>query len=126
MPFDASKFVNPGQFADYSSYSGMGGDQQMKSLKQVAAEALGAPSAGGSDPDQAQTQGIIPPSSMSGIISQQFDKAIAPIQQKASNISNAWDQASQGNGVAAYNAYRGVAQPASQQNVINEHYGVQQ
>jgi len=101
MPFDPNKFINPGQFGDYSSYSGMGGDQQMKSVKQVAAEFLGVPAAGGATPDQVS----------------------APVQQKFTNISNAATQFGQGNFAQGVNAYRGY-QP--QPSVINQHYGVDQ
>ncbi len=140
MPFNPHKFINPGQFSDYSSYSGMGGDQQMKSVKQVLAEAAGVPALGGETPAQA-TGPVAPPQSFGEMATQQFNQAVAPIQQKATNISNAWDQASQGNGVAAVNAYRGFAtpqastspyaQPSTQPyaqpnpNVINQHYGVE-
>lgn len=136
MPFDPNKFINPGQFGDYSSYSGMGGDQQMKSVKQVLAEAAGVPAAGGQTPPQASIPAV-PPQSFGEMATQQFNQAVAPMQQKATNISNAFDQASQGNGVAAVNAYRGFspAQPPTQPNtqpysqpnpnVINQHYGVE-
>ncbi len=137
MPFDPNKFINPGQFADYSSYSGMGGDnQQMKSVKQVMAEAAGIPAAGGQTPPQASAP-VAPPQSFGEMATQQFNQAIAPIQQKATNVSNAFDQASQGNAVGAVNAYRGFspAQPPTQPNtqpysqpnpnVINQHYGVE-
>lgn len=137
MPFDPNKFINPGQFGDYSSYSGMGGDQQMKSVKQVLAEAAGVPAAGGQTSPQASIPAV-PPQSFGEMATQQFNQAVAPMQQKATNISNAFDQASQGNGVAAVNAYRGFspAQPPTQPNtqpysqpnpnVINQHYGVEQ
>lgn len=128
MPFDPNKFINPGQFGDYSSYSGMGGDQQMKSVKQVLAEAAGVPALGGDTPAQVSAPAV-PPQSFGEMATQQFNQAIAPVQQKATNISNAWDQAVQGNGMAAVNAYRGIApaQPYSQPNpnVINQHYGVE-
>jgi hypothetical protein len=137
MPFDPNKFINAGQFGDYSSYSGMGGDQQMKSVRQVLAEAAGVPAAGGVTPDQVSAP-VAPPQSFGEMATQQFNQAIAPIQKKATNISNAFDQASQGNGVAAVNAYRGFSptqpttqpntQPYSQptSNLINQHYGVEE
>jgi len=143
MPFDANKFVNAGQFGDYSSYSGMGGDQQMKSVKEVAAQAalasLTGGASGGASIGGAPSAAVAPPQSFGEMATQQFNQAIAPIQQKATNISNAFDQASQGNGVAAVNAYRGFSptqpntqpysqpntQPFSQPNVINQHYGVE-
>ena len=130
MPFDPNKFINPGQFADYSSYSGMGGDQQMKSVKQVMAEAVGVPAAGGETPPQVSGP-VAPPQSFGEMATQLFNQAVAPIQQKATNISNAWDQASQGNGMAAVNAYRGFSpaqpsvQPYKQPSVIDQHYGVE-
>ena len=122
MPFDPNKFVNPGQFGDYSSYSGMGGDQQMKSVKQVAAEALGVPAAGGATPDQVSAP-VAPPQSLGEMATQQFNQAVAPIQQKFTNISNAATQFGQGNFAQGVNAYRGY-QP--QPSVINQHYGVDQ
>lgn len=107
MPFDPSKFINPGQFADYSSYSGMGGDQQMKSIKQVVAESAGIPAAGGVTPPQAP---MVPPQTFGEMATQQFNQAVAPIQQKFNSA------------VQSVNAYRGyVPQP----NVINQHYGVE-
>ena len=121
MPFDPSKFVNPGQFGDYSSYSGMGGDnQQMKSVKQIAAEAVGIPAAGGATPDQTSAP-VAPPQSFSEMATQQFNQAVAPVQQKFTNISNAATQFGQGNFAQGVNAYRGY-QP--QPSVINQHYGV--
>lgn len=122
MPFDPNKFINPAQFADYSSYSGMGGDQQMKSLKQVAAEAAGVPAAGGATPEQSSAP-VAPPQSFGEMATQQFNQAIAPVQQKFTNISNAATQFGQGNFTQGVNAYRGY-QP--QPNVINQHYGVEQ
>ena len=141
MPFDANKFINAGQFGDYSSYSGMGGDQQMKSVKEVAAQAalasLTAGAAGDASIGGAPNAAAVPPQSFGEMATQQFNQAIAPTQQKATNFSNAFDQASQGNAVGAVNAYRGFspAQPPTQPNtqpysqpnpnVINQHYGVE-
>lgn len=126
MPFDPNKFINPGQFGDYSSYSGMGGDQQMKSVKQVLAEAAGVPGAGGETPPQASIPAV-PPQSFGEMASQQMSQAVAPVQQKFTNASNAASQFGQGNFVQGINAYRGysVPQPQPQPSIINQHYGVE-
>jgi hypothetical protein len=127
MPFDPNKFINPGQFSDYSSYSGMGGDnQQMKSLKQVAAEAVGVPAAGGPTPDQVSAP-VAPPQTIGEMATQQFNQAVAPVQQKFTNVSNAATQFGQGNFAQGVNAYRGYAPatPQPQPSVINQHYGVE-
>lgn len=105
MPFNPSAFVNTGQFSDYSSMSGLSNTDQMKSLKQVAAEAMMMPQAGGPTPDQVAPSGSSPPpTTFGGAISQQFDKAIAPITNTANKIQGAFNQASQGN---IYNAVTG-------------------
>lgn len=123
MPFDPNKFINPGQFADYSSYSGMGGDnQQMKSLKQVAAESAGVPAAGGPMPNQAP---VMPPQTFGEMATQQFNQAVAPVQQRFTNVSNAATKFGQGNFTQGVNAYRGYATSTPQPNVINQHYGVE-
>jgi hypothetical protein len=126
MPFDPNKFINPGQFADYSSYSGMGGDQQMKSIRQVAAESVGVPAAGGATPDQASVP-VAPPQTIGEMATQQFNQAVAPVQQKFTNVSNAATQFGQGNFSQGVNAYRGYAPatPQPQPSVINQHYGVE-
>jgi hypothetical protein len=114
MPFNPSTFVNPGQFSDYSSYSGMGGTDQMKSLKQVAQQALGvAPDA---NPDQAPAGGV-PPQSFSEFATQ----AVAPVMNTFNNLSNRANQASQGN---IFNAVTGQ-KPATQQQVASQPFNYQ-
>lgn len=141
MPFNPNKFVNPGQFGDYSSYSGLGADDQMKSVKQVAAQALLAAATGGAgagaggaealgagaDAMGAQAAGAVPPPQTFGeMATQQVNQAIAPIQQKFTNVSNAASQFGQGNFAQGVNAYRGYTSPQpSQPNIINQHYGVE-
>lgn len=113
MAFDLNKFINPGQFSDYSSYSGMGGDnQQMKSLKQVAAEYSGMPAAGGA----------VPPPASDSNIPQSFDsfmkQAVAPVTNTINGLQNRFNQASQGN---VFNAVTGQNPTAKQQTVGEQH-----
>lgn len=122
MPFNPQTFINPGQFGDYSSYMGIGKDDQMKSLKQIAAQAVGVPAAGGETPAQAPTAPVAPPQTLGDMFTQQVSQAVAPIQQKFTNVSNAASQFGQGNFAQGVNAYRGY-QP--QPSIINQHYGVE-
>lgn len=124
MPFSPNKFVNPGQFGDYSSYSGLGADDQMKSIKQVMAAAFGMPGAGGATPDQV-SEPAVPPQSFSEAADFIGQRMVAPIK----NMANRFDQASQGN---IYNALSGqkpvapkqttqqVAQPFSYQSAVEQ------
>jgi hypothetical protein len=113
MPFDLNKFINPGQFADYSTYSGMGGDnQQMKSLRQVAAESAGIPAAGGAIPPPASTAGV--PQSFDSLMKQ----AVAPVTNTITGLQNRFNQASQGN---VFNAVTGQNPTAKQQPVGEQH-----
>jgi hypothetical protein len=92
----------------------MGGDsQQMKSLKEIAAASVGV----------APQAPVAPPQSFGEMVTQQFDQAVAPMQQKFANVSNAVNQFGQGNFTQGVNAYRGYM---PQPSVINQHYGVQE
>lgn len=115
MPFNPSTFVNPGQFADYSSYSGMGGTDQMKSLKQVAQKAFGVPP--DADPEQAPAGGV-PPQSFSEFATQ----AVAPVMNTYNNLSNRANQASQGN---IFNAVIGQKPTAQQQQAASQPFNYQ-
>lgn len=124
MPFSPDKFVNAGQFGDYSSYSGMGGDQQMKSVKEVLAQTMGMGNLVGPQPDQV-SGAVAPP--------QSFSEAATAIGNNMSsgvdNFTNRFQQASQGN---IYNAVTGkkpvaptqqaqqVPQPFSYQSAVDQ------
>ena len=60
--------------------------------------------------------GIAPPPQTFGDLAQQ---AIAPTMQKFTNISNAFDQAKQGNVVGTYNAYKGNQEVPTTQPVAD-------
>lgn len=117
MPFDFNQFVNTSQFSDPAGYSGFNG--QMKSVEEVAQQAALASMTGGA--------GVAPPQSIGEYASQ----AIAPLQKKFENASNAASQLGQGNFTQALNSYRGVqgaqqTQPAPQTKpwAMSTHFGL--
>lgn len=93
MSFDPNKFVNPGQFGDWSSYAGFSDTDQMRGFRDVAKQAAGLPVDGAS----------APPENIGDLASQ----AIAPYQQKFNNLSTAANQMGQGNVFNAYQASQG-------------------
>lgn len=104
MPYDPQKFVNPGQFGSWENYANFKDTDQMTSLKDLYLKSQGM---GGAE-------GVPPPQSM-GEVAQQ---AIAPVQQKFNNLSNAATQLGQGNVVNAFNASQGKY-PAPAQTLPN-------
>ena len=105
MPFNPTQFINPGQFGSWENYAGFKDTDQMMSLKDKYLQMQGAGGVEGSSP---------PPTTM-GEVAQQ---AVAPIQQKFNNLSNAASQLGQGNVVNAYNASQGKY-PAPTQTLPN-------
>jgi len=94
MAFNPGGFVNPGQFGDYSYYSGLSPDAKLGSFS--------------------EEHGIKPPTSLSDLASQ----AVAPFQNKMNAVSGAIGQAGQGDVMGAYKTYKtGVpnVQPQTQQ-----------
>lgn len=105
MPFDFNQFVNTSQFSDPANYAGFNG--QMKSVEEVAQQAALASLVGGA-------VGVAPPQSVGEYASQ----AIAPVQQKFANASNAVGQFAQGNFTQGVNALKGTQAPKQQQPAV--------
>jgi len=94
MPFNPTQFINPGQFGSWENYAGFKDTDQMMSLKDKYLQMQGAGGIEGSSP---------PPETIGDFAKQ----AVAPIQQKFENLSNAATQLGQGNAMNAYNATQG-------------------
>lgn len=94
MPFNPTQFINPGQFGSWENYAGFKDTDQMMSLKDKYLQMQGAGGIEGSSP---------PPETIGDFAKQ----AVAPIQQKFENLSNAATQLGQGNVMNAYNATQG-------------------
>lgn len=112
MPMDFQSFVNPSQFSDAATYSGLGG--QMPSLKEVAQKAALAELSGGAS--GASSGGVAPPPQS---VSQAFDgfmkQAIAPVTNTINNFQSGFNKASQ--------AFNSITSPstAKPQNVGEQH-----
>lgn len=111
MPFDFASFINPNQFSDAGTLAGFDPNQQMNSIRDVAAKSMGVPTS--------QSGGAVPPQTFGEIAQQRFDNVVAPITQAYNKASNTAEQLGQGNVVNAYNAYKGVEQSPLNSNVFD-------
>ena len=98
MTYDPAKFVNSNQFGSWENYANFKDTDQMMSVKDKFLQMEGMGGGG---------EGVAPPQTMSEFAQQ----AIAPVQQKFQNLSNAATQLGQGNAMNAYNAAQGKYQP---------------
>lgn len=104
MPKDFGNWIGMNTAADPSSPSGVKGTEfqdwsNLTGPSDLMKAAYGDPTAGG----------VAPPTNWTELAQQ----AVAPIQQKFTNISNAASQIGQGNTFGAYNALKGRSTPTA-------------
>lgn len=112
MAYDPQKFINPGQFGDWSNYAGFSDTDQMRSIRDVGKAAVGIPT----------EDGVPPPETITDAFKERAAQAIAPYQQKFNNLSTAANQLGEGNVFNAYRASQGQSfNPNPKPAQSNEH-----